>query len=424
MVSDLAGLLYNEDLERALRLLRELTEANRAREARGPGADKEDVYFELVALGHAAYLMRRGRARPFAPRTLLTMEGSSRRSFGSDNNAPVAPEIVRALLDANTGDAVGYGHDPWTQRAIASFRRHFGDDVSVYLTFNGTGANVAALSSLLNPWEAVLAPATAHLQTDECGALERFSGSKVVPIPTGDGKLRPADLEPYLHGGHDVHFPQPRALSISQATEYGDLYELDELRALCDFAHGRGLIVHLDGARLSNAAAALGTTLCGVSRDTGVDVLSFGGTKNGLMLGEAICFFNPALDARGAAPFVQKQSMQLASKMRYIAAQFIALLSGDLWLRYASHSNAMTKRLHERVATIAGVRVTRPVRCNAIFATLGRDAVERIRRQFFFYTFDEALPEVRWMTHWATTPEDVDEFADCIEKAASVRFSH
>ncbi|MFY9720278.1 MAG: beta-eliminating lyase-related protein [Candidatus Cybelea sp.] len=345
------------------------------------------------------------------------MEASLRRSFGSDNNAPIAPEIVRAILDANTGDAVGYGHDPWTQRAFAAFARHFGDGVQVYFTFNGTGANVAALSSLLNPWEAVLAPATAHLQTDECGALERFSGSKVVPIPTADGKVRAADIEPYLHGGHDVHFPQPRALSISQATEYGGLYELDELRALCDFAHHRGLIVHLDGARLANAAAALGSTLRAVSRDAGVDVLSFGGTKNGLMLGEAFCFFNPELDARGAAAFVQKQSMQLASKMRYISAQFIALLTGELWLRYASHANAMTQRLYERVRRIEGVRITRPVRCNAIFATLERAAIETIRREFFFYTFDEALPEVRWMTHWATTPEDVDEFAGCIEKA-------
>jgi threonine aldolase len=345
------------------------------------------------------------------------MEATPRRSFGSDNNAPIAPEILQAIVDANAGDAVGYGHDPWTQRAIACFARHFGDDVAVYLTFNGTGANVAGLSSLLNPWEAVLAPATSHLQTDECGALERFSGSKVVPIPTGDGKLRQSDIEPYLHGGHDVHFPQPRALSISQATEYGGLYELDELRALCDFAHERGLIVHLDGARLSNAAAALGTTLRTVSRDCGVDLLSFGGTKNGLMLGEAFCLFDPGLDRREAGPFVQKQSMQLASKMRYIAAQFIALLTGDLWLRYASHANAMTKRLEERVREIEGVQITRPVRANAIFATLDRAAIERIRREFFFYTFDERLPEVRWMTHWATTPADVDEFAGCIEQA-------
>jgi threonine aldolase len=339
----------------------------------------------------------------------------STRSFASDNNAPVAPEILQAIAGANEGDAVGYGDDRWTAAAIARFREHFGDDTDVYFTFNGTGANVAALSSLLRPWEAVLCPTTAHLQTDECSALERFAGSKVVPIATPNGKLRPADLEPFLHAGHGVHFPQPRAVSISQATEFGDVYEIDELRELCAFAHEHGLIVHVDGARIANAAAALGTTPRALTVDAGVDVLSFGGTKNGLLLGEAICFFNPDLHA-GAAPFVQKQAMQLASKMRYIATQFEALFTGDLWLRYASHANAMTARLHERVARISGIRVTRPVRCNAIFATLDRETIERIRSEFFFYTFDEMLPEVRWMTHWATRPEDVDAFAGCLER--------
>ena len=219
-------------------------------------------------------------------------------------------------------------------------------------------------------------------------------------------------------GGHDVHFSQPRALSISQAPEFGGLYEIEELRELCDFAHARGLLVHLDGARLANAAAALGTDLRAASRGAGVDVLSFGGTKNGLMLGEAICFFKPGLH-REAAPFVQKQAMQLASKMRYIAAQFVALLTDDRWLRYATHANAMARRLNERVRAIEGVRVTRPVRCNAIFATLDRDVIDAIQRDFFFYTFDEALPEVRWMTHWATTESDVDEFANCIKRATA-----
>ncbi|MGA8575952.1 MAG: beta-eliminating lyase-related protein [Candidatus Cybelea sp.] len=346
------------------------------------------------------------------------MQHPVRRSFGSDNNAPVAPEILQAIADANTGDAVGYGEDEWTSRAVACFKEHFGARTEVYFTFNGTGANVAALSSVLRPWEAVLAPASAHLHTDECGAFERFSGSKVIPIATADGKVRPGDLEPYLHAGHDVHFPQPRALSISQATEFGGLYEIEELRALCAFAHERDLIVHVDGARIANAAVALGTTPRGTSVDLGADILTFGGTKNGLMLGEAICFFNPDLHA-GAAPFVQKQSMQLASKMRYLAAQFAALLTGDRWSRYASHANAMAARLHEHIRAIPGVRVTRPVRCNAVFATLDRDAIERIRREFFFYVFDERLPEVRWMTHWATTPEDVDEFAECVARATS-----
>ncbi|MBV8498274.1 MAG: aminotransferase class V-fold PLP-dependent enzyme [Candidatus Eremiobacteraeota bacterium] len=346
------------------------------------------------------------------------MNASVRRSFGSDNNAPVAPEILEAIVGANAGDAVGYGDDAWTARAIDRFKETFGEGTDVYFTLNGTGANVAALSSLLRPWEAVLAPASAHLQTDECGAFERFSGSKVIPIPTTDGKLRPADLEPYLLVGHDVHFPQPRAVSISQATELGGVYELAELRELCGFAHDHGLIVHVDGARLSNAAVALAATLRESSVDAGVDVLTFGGTKNGLMLGDAICFFEPKLHAR-AAPFVQKQAMQLASKMRYVAAQFEALLAQERWARYAAHANAMAQRLHERIREIPQVRVTRPVRCNAIFATLERGAIERIREDFFFYVFDESLPEVRWMTHWATTPQDVDDFAACIRAAAA-----
>lgn len=344
------------------------------------------------------------------------MEASSRRSFGSDNNAPVAPEILQAIAEANAGDTVGYGDDEWTARAIGRFKSNFGERTDVYFTFNGTGANVAALAAVVRPWEAVLAPASAHLQTDECGAFERFAGSKVIPIPSADGKLRPADLEPFLRGKGDVHFPQPRAVSISQATEFGGVYELDEVRDLCRFAHDRGLVVHVDGARIANAALALGCTLRELTVDAGVDVLSFGGTKNGLMLGEAMCFFDPDLHA-GAAPFVQKQAMQLGSKMRYVAAQFDALLAGDRWIRYAAQANAMTARLHERVRTIAGVRVTRPVRCNAIFATLDRDAIEAIRREFFFYTFDESVPEVRWMTHWATTERDVDAFAACIERA-------
>jgi threonine aldolase len=346
------------------------------------------------------------------------MNASTRRSFGSDNNAPVAPEILQAIVEANEGDAVGYGDDPWTARAIARFKEHFGDRTAVYFTFNGTGANVAGLSSLLRPWEAVLAPASAHLQTDECGALERFAGSKVIPVATSDGKLRQSDVEPYLLAGHGVHFPQPRALSISQAPEFGGIYELDEVRELCRFAHERGLLVHMDGARLANAAVALGASLREASIDLGVDVLSFGGTKNGLLLGEAICFFDPEMSA-DAAPYVQKQAMQLASKMRYVSAQFEALLTDGRWSRYAKRANAMAQLLYQRVKDIEGVRVTREVRCNAVFATLERRAIEAIQREFFFYVFDEALPEVRWMTHWATTEQDVEDFATCIRRSVT-----
>jgi threonine aldolase len=342
------------------------------------------------------------------------------RSFASDNTAPIAPEILAAIVAANEGDAVGYGEDDWTAGAVARFREHFGPATDVFFAFNGTGANVAALSSLLRPWEAVLCPASAHLQTDECGALERFAGSKVIPIPTDDGKLRVRDLEPYLRAGTDVHFVQPRAISISQSTELGGVYERDEVEELAQYAHRHGLFLHVDGARLSNAAAALQTTPRALTVDAGVDVLSFGGTKNGLMLGEAICFFDPSLHS-GTAPFVQKQAMQLASKMRYLSAQFAALLTDDRWLRFAAHANAMSALLRDRVNAIDGIRITRPVRCNAIFATLDRAAIERVRREFFFYVFDEGLPEVRWMTHWATRPLDVEEFAAALARACDLR---
>ncbi len=343
----------------------------------------------------------------------------SERSFASDNAAPVAPEILEAIARANGGDAVAYGRDPWTASAIERFREHFGAQTDVYFVLTGTAANIVALSCLVKPWEAVLCPANAHLQVDECNALERFAGAKVIPVQTPDGKLTPELLEPHLLVSPEEHHPQPRVITISQSTEYGDVYEPDEITELCTYAHARGLLVHVDGARIANAAASLGTTPRALTVDLGVDVLSFGGAKNGLMFGEAVCFFDPSL-SRAAAPYVRKQAMQLASKMRYVAVQLEALLTDDLWLRYASHANAMTKRLHERVRSIEGIRVTRPVRCNAIFATLNRDAIARIQREYFFYAYDEALPEIRWMTHWATQPKDVDAFAQCLERSLAL----
>ena len=341
------------------------------------------------------------------------------RTFASDNTAPAATEVLAALGEANAGDAVSYGDDEYTKRATERLRSIFGELTDVFFAFNGTGANVVALSCLVKPWEAVICPSSAHLQTDECGAFERFTGSKVLPVVTADGKLRVDDLRPYAGKAPDEHHVQPRAVSISQSTEYGMLYSPEELRELCSFAHAQGWYVHMDGARISNAAAALGMGLRECTRDLGIDVLTFGGTKNGLLFGEAILFFDGTLH-RGAAPFARKQGMQLASKMRFIAAQFLALLESDRWLQYASHANAMTRRLEERVRAIGGVRITRPVQCNAIFATLDREAISRIQREFFFYVFDDALPEVRWMTHHATRPEDVDAFADAIARACAV----
>jgi threonine aldolase len=340
------------------------------------------------------------------------------RTFASDNNAPVAPDILQAIVDANGGDAVSYGHDELTERAVEQLRRVFGESADAYFVFNGTGANVVALSCLVRPYEAVICPASAHLQTDECGAFERFTGCKVLPVAAKDGKLHVDDLIPFTLGSREEHHVQPRVISISQSTEFGTLYRPDELRAMCTFAHENGWLVHVDGARIANAAAALGLGLRECTRDLGVDVLSFGGTKNGLLLGEAIVFFDKALHA-GAAAFARKQAMQLASKMRYVAAQFSALLENDRWHEYAAHANAMARRLAERVSAIPGVRITRPVECNAVFATLDRAIIPQLQQQYFFYVFEESMPEVRWMTHHATTAQDVDAFAEAITRAVA-----
>jgi len=340
------------------------------------------------------------------------------RTFASDNNAPVAPEIFHAIAQANEGDAVSYGADDYTERAIARFREIFGERTDPYFAFNGTGANVVALSCLLKPYEAVITPASAHLQTDECGAFERFTGCKVLPVVSDDGKLRVELLRPYAGKEPDEHHVVPRAISISQCTEYGTLYTSDELRELCEFAHAQGWYVHMDGARISNAAAALNMGLRESTRDLGIDVLTFGGTKNGLMFGEAILFFDETLHA-GAAPFARKQGMQLASKMRFIAAQFLALLEDERWRRYATQANEMARRLETRVRGIPGIRITRPVECNAIFATLDRAIIPAIQGEYFFYIFDDALPEVRWMTHHATQPQDVDAFVEAIMRGVA-----
>lgn len=331
------------------------------------------------------------------------------RTFASDNAAPAHPAVLRAIEAANTGHAISYGEDPWTERATQRFRDIFGANTDVYFTFNGTGANVVALASVLKSYEAVIAPATAHLNTDECGALERFSGCKILPVQTADGKLRIADLEAFVHHGHGEHVVVPRIVSISQSTEYGGLYEVEELRELCAFAHAQDWLVHVDGARIANAVAALGVPAVKATKDAGVDILTFGGTKNGLLYGEAVLFFDPDLHA-GAARFVRKQGMQLASKMRFIAAQFEALLHDDLWLHNAQHANAMAALLESKVRALSGVTVTRPVRCNAVFAQLPLDRIERAQRQYFFYMFDPSQSEVRWMTTYETAEADINGF--------------
>ncbi|WP_239014200.1 threonine aldolase family protein [Archangium violaceum] len=333
-----------------------------------------------------------------------------KRGFASDNNAGIHPTLLEAIARANVGHSQAYGNDAWTERAVAKFREHLGSHVDVHFVFNGTGANVLGLSSLLRPYHAILCAETAHINVDECGAPEKLTGgSKLVDIPTPDGKLTPALVEPRIRGLGDQHHVQPRVISISQSTELGTVYTPEEIRALADLAHRHGMYLHMDGARISNAAAALGVPLRAITTDCGVDILSFGGTKIGMMVGEAVVVFDPKL-----APdfkFLRKQGMQLASKMRFVAAQFEALLTDELWLKIARHANAMAALLAREVSSIPKVRLTRPTQANGVFAALPAELIPRLQEHAFFYVWDEPTSEVRWMTSFDTTEEDVRGFA-------------
>jgi threonine aldolase len=338
-------------------------------------------------------------------------------SFGSDNHSPVHPDVLAAIVEANSGDAPSYGDDPWTARAQDLFKVHFGPDADAYPVFTGTGANVLALGAMLRPYEGVICSDVAHLHTDECGAPERHLGAKLLAASTVHGKLTVRSVAEHLWGVGDEHHAQMKVLSITQSTEFGTRYSLNEVSALADWAHGHGMLVHLDGARLANAAAGLGVGLGEATTGCGVDVVSFGATKNGGMGAEAVVFLRPGL--AGGFRFLRKQAMQLASKMRFVSAQLVALLTDDLWLRNAAHANAMAQRLAAGVSSVAGVRISHPVEANAIFAILPPDAVEPLRERFPFYTWDANTGEVRWMTSFATTEADVDAFVAALSSLAA-----
>ena len=331
------------------------------------------------------------------------------RSFASDNNAGIHPEILKAIAMVNQGHVVGYGADPYTAIMVNTFREHFGADAEVFVVFNGTGANTLSLQALTRSYQAVLCAASAHIYTDECGAPEKFSGCKLIPLSTADGKLTVDMVRHAYHGIGDEHHVQPRVISITQATEMGTVYRPEEIRALAEFAHTREMYLHVDGARLANAAAALGQTLRQATRDLGVDVLSFGGTKNGIMGGEAVVFFRPEL----AHDFLywRKQSMQLASKMRFISAQLGALLTNDLWLTNARQANRMAKLLEQEVRKIPRLKIVYPVEANGVFAKIPQEAIAKIQDRYFFYVWNEEESVVRWMCSFDTTEEDVREFA-------------
>jgi threonine aldolase len=339
------------------------------------------------------------------------------RSFASDNNAGVHPEILQALASANQGHAVGYGDDAWTARSRELFQQHFGD-VEVFLVFNGTAANVLSLTALTRPYHAVFCTEAAHIYNDECGAPEKFTGCKLIPLPDEGGKLTLEAVKQHYHGVGDQHHVQPRVISITQATEMGTVYQPQEIRALADFAHAHDMYLHLDGARIANAAASLGQSLRQATGDLGVDVLSFGGTKNGLMGAEAVVFFNRTLCRD--FQFLRKQGMQLASKMRFLAVQFEALLSGDLWLRSAQHANRMARLLEQEIRRIPQVKIVYPVEANGVFAVVPRPAIVRLQERYFFYVWNEEESVVRWMCSFDTTEDDVREFAGFVAEVVKL----
>lgn len=339
-----------------------------------------------------------------------------RVSFASDNTAGAHPRVLEAVAAANAlGHVQAYGADDVTLRAKARLHAAFGDDVQAFFVWGGTGANVASLAAVLRPYQAVICTEIAHINVDECGAPEAFTGSKLALVPHREGKLAITDAEVHCDGIGVEHHVQPGVLSLTQSTEYGTVYTPDELRALTTWAHGRGLLVQLDGARLANAAAALDLPLRALTFDVGVDLVSFGLTKNGAIGAEVILVRDPAIAAR--LPFVRKQAMQLPSKQRFVAAQADALLEDDLWLANARHANAMARRLADAVQGLPGLRITRPVQVNAVFAELPAAVTARLQEQFHFYTWNARTGEVRWMTAFDTPPAAVDAFAGAIRSA-------
>lgn len=348
----------------------------------------------------------------------MAMPSPPARRFASDNNAPVHPRVLEALERANAGHAVAYGDDPWTAEASDRFDDLFGRHVETLMVWGGTGANVLSLASLLSPAGAVVCTDASHINLDETGAPEFVLGTKLLDVPHTDGKIHPDQIREFSHFRNVVHHVQPSVLSITQSTEWGTLYTSDEIAVLADAAHSLGMKVHLDGARIANACAALGGTLDALRSftvDAGVDVVSFGGAKNGAMYGEAVVFLDPSL-AR-SAPYVRKQITQLPSKMRYVSAQFLALFTDDLWIENARSANESCRRLHEALTDIPGVDRGPAPQVNSIFPSLDPTLREAVREWSFFYDWE--LPQVRWMTAWDTEPADIDQFVAGIRTAAS-----
>ncbi|GGT59772.1 threonine aldolase [Streptomyces purpureus] len=336
------------------------------------------------------------------------------RGFASDNYAGVHPEVLAAVALANDGHQVAYGEDAYTEHLQRVMHSHFGSSAEAFPVFNGTGANVTALQALTDRWGAVICAETAHINVDEGGAPERMGGLKLLTVPTPDGKLTPELIDRQAWGWEDEHRAMPQVVSLAQNTELGTVYTPDEIRAIVEHAHARNMKVHLDGARIANAAASLNVPMRAFTNAVGVDVISYGGTKNGMMFGEAVVVLNP--DAVSHMKHLRKLSMQLASKMRFVSVQLEALLTKDLWLRNARHANAMAQRLADGVRGVDGVEILYPVQANAVFARLPHDVSVRLQKRFRFYFWDEAAGDVRWMCSFDTTEDDVDAFLQALKE--------
>lgn len=338
----------------------------------------------------------------------------NKKSFASDNYAGIHPDILQALIDANKDHDKAYGGDELTKKAIEIFKEHFGPDVDVYFVLTGTAANVLGVSTLLKSYQSILCAETAHINVDEAGALEKYLGSKLITIKTTNGKISINDIKQHLAALDNQHKPQPKVISITQATELGTLYTPAEIKKITDFAHAHSMFVHMDGARLCNAAAALNLPLRAITADVGIDLLSFGGTKDGMMFGEAVIFFDKNLSQD--FKYIRKQGMQLLSKMRFVSAQFIALLSNDLWKKNAQHANTMAQLLAEKLKEIPEIKITRSVQANAVFACVNPALISILQQEYSFYVWDESIAEVRWMTSFDTTPKDIIDFVAFIKQ--------
>jgi len=337
-----------------------------------------------------------------------------KRGFASDNNSGIHPEILKAIATVNEGHMPGYGDDPVTLQAVARFKQEFGESIQVFFVFNGTGANVLSLAGISRSFHAVICSDAAHINVDECGAPEKFNGFKLFPVKSTDGKINPEVIRTQLHGFGFPHHSQPAAISISQVTELGTVYTVDEIKAITALAHEYGLLVHMDGARLANAAVALNLPFRAFTCDAGIDVLSFGGTKNGMMIGEAVIFFHQ--EHAATMPYIRKQAMQLYSKMRFVSAQFLAYFENDLWKHNAAHANKMAALLAEEIARIEGVTISKKTEANGVFVIMPAKVIRKLQEEYFFYMWDEPIAEARFVTSFDTTREDVYSFANALKK--------